>query len=47
LLWPRGGSVLFRDKNGTLHNLIGLAPYAVARLGINMVPQLANVFAGV
>jgi ABC-type branched-subunit amino acid transport system ATPase component len=45
LLRPRGGSVFFRDKNGTLHNLVGLAPYAVTRLGINMVPQLANVFA--
>lgn len=42
LLRPRGGSVFFRDKNGTLHNLVGLAPYAVTRLGINMVLGIAR-----
>jgi len=42
LLQPRGGSVFFRDKNGTLHNLVGLAPYAVTRLGINMVLGIAR-----
>jgi ABC-type branched-subunit amino acid transport system ATPase component len=45
LLRPRGGSVVFRDKHGTTHDLVGQAPYAITKLGINMVPQLANVFA--
>jgi ABC-type branched-subunit amino acid transport system ATPase component len=45
LLRPRNGSVTFRDRSGSTHELTGLAPYAVTRLGINFVPQLANVFA--
>jgi ABC-type branched-subunit amino acid transport system ATPase component len=45
LLRPRGGSVVFRAKNGREHDLVGLQPYAITRLGINFVPQLANVFA--
>ena len=44
LLRPRGGSVVFRDRHGATHNLIGLRPYEITRLGINFVPQLANVF---
>ena len=44
LLRPRGGSVVFRDRNGTAHDLIGLRPYEITKLGINFVPQLANVF---
>src|SRR5205823_11740118 len=40
LLRPRGGSVVFRDTD-----LVGLPPYAITKLGVNMVPQLANVFA--
>jgi neutral amino acid transport system ATP-binding protein len=44
LLQPRQGSVVFRDRSRTVHNLTGLRPYAVTRLGINLVPQLANVF---
>ena len=44
LLRPRGGSVLFRDRTGATHDLVGLPPYAITRLGVNLVPQLANVF---
>jgi neutral amino acid transport system ATP-binding protein len=44
LLRPRGGSVVFRDRHGATHDLVGLRPYAITRLGINFVPQLANVF---
>jgi ABC-type branched-subunit amino acid transport system ATPase component len=44
LVRPRGGSVVFRDRNGAAHELVGVAPYAVTRLGVNFVPQLANVF---
>jgi neutral amino acid transport system ATP-binding protein len=44
LLRPRGGSIVFRDRNGVTHDLIGLRPYEITRLGINFVPQLANVF---
>jgi ABC-type branched-subunit amino acid transport system ATPase component len=40
----RGGEVIFRDRDGTEHNLVGLRPHAITRLGVNMVPQLANVF---
>src|SRR5215813_7402012 len=45
LLRPRGGSVVFRDNNGATHNLVGLPPHAITQLGVNLVPQLANVFA--
>jgi ABC-type branched-subunit amino acid transport system ATPase component len=44
LLRPRGGSVVFRDRHGATHDLVGLRPYEITRLGINFVPQLANVF---
>ena len=44
LLHPRQGSVMFRDRSGATHELTGLRPHAVTRLGINFVPQLANVF---
>jgi ABC-type branched-subunit amino acid transport system ATPase component len=44
LLRPRRGSIAFRDRLGQTHDLVGLRPYAVTRLGINFVPQLANVF---
>jgi ABC-type branched-subunit amino acid transport system ATPase component len=44
LVPARGGEVLFRDRDGKRHNLVGLRPHAITRLGINMVPQLANVF---
>lgn len=45
LLRPRGGSVVFRDADGASHDLAGLPPYAITHLGLNFVPQLANVFA--
>jgi ABC-type branched-subunit amino acid transport system ATPase component len=44
LVPPRGGQVLFRDHQGQQHDLAGLPPYAITRLGLNMVPQIANVF---
>jgi ABC-type branched-subunit amino acid transport system ATPase component len=44
LLRPRKGSVTFRDRSGARHELTGLPPYAVTRMGVNFVPQLANVF---
>lgn len=44
LVPPRGGEVIFWDRAGTHHNLVGLRPHAITRLGVNMVPQLANVF---
>ncbi len=45
LLRPRDGSVVFCDREGATHDLVGLAPYAITKLGANFVPQLANVFA--
>jgi ABC-type branched-subunit amino acid transport system ATPase component len=45
LVRARGGSVMFRDKHGQRHDLVGLRPYAITKLGVNFVPQLANVFA--
>ena len=44
LLRPRGGSVAFCDGDGATHDLVGMAPYAITGLGVNFVPQLANVF---
>jgi neutral amino acid transport system ATP-binding protein len=44
LVAPRGGDVVFRDRAGARHNLVGLRPHAVTKLGLNMTPQLANVF---
>ena len=44
LLPPRGGEVVFWDREEKRHNLVGLRPHAITRLGANMVPQLANVF---
>jgi ABC-type branched-subunit amino acid transport system ATPase component len=44
LVRPRAGAVVFRDRRGTTHHLAGMRPYAITRLGINFVPQLANVF---
>jgi ABC-type branched-subunit amino acid transport system ATPase component len=35
---------VFRDREGRERNLVGLRPHAITRLGLNMVPQLANVF---
>jgi ABC-type branched-subunit amino acid transport system ATPase component len=44
LVSVRGGEVVFRDRAGRSHRLVGLRPHAITRLGLNMVPQLANVF---
>jgi ABC-type branched-subunit amino acid transport system ATPase component len=44
LISARGGEVIFRDGAGMRHNLVGLRPHAITRLGVNMVPQLANIF---
>jgi neutral amino acid transport system ATP-binding protein len=44
LVPPRGGEVVFWDREEKRHNLVGLRPHAITRLGANMVPQLANVF---
>jgi ABC-type branched-subunit amino acid transport system ATPase component len=44
LLRPRGGSIKFLNRHGASHDLVGMRPYAITRLGLNFVPQLANVF---
>jgi ABC-type branched-subunit amino acid transport system ATPase component len=44
LVPPRGGDVIFWDWEGTPHNLVGLRPHVITRLGVNMVPQLSNIF---
>jgi ABC-type branched-subunit amino acid transport system ATPase component len=44
LVPPRGGQILFRDRLDQQHNLAGMQPHAITRLGLNMVPQIANVF---
>jgi ABC-type branched-subunit amino acid transport system ATPase component len=44
LVPARGGGVVFRDRAGQRHDLVGLRPHAITGLGVNMVPQLANVF---
>jgi ABC-type branched-subunit amino acid transport system ATPase component len=44
LLRPRGGTVVFASSSGARQNLVGLPPYSITRLGVNLVPQLANVF---
>ncbi|MHB1467556.1 MAG: ABC transporter ATP-binding protein [Solirubrobacteraceae bacterium] len=42
LVPPRAGSVLFAGE----HELAGLKPHRITALGMNYVPQLANVFPG-
>jgi neutral amino acid transport system ATP-binding protein len=44
LLAARQGDVVFVDRSGTRQNLVGRRPHAITRLGVNMVPQLANTF---
>jgi ABC-type branched-subunit amino acid transport system ATPase component len=44
LLRPRAGSVEFFAKSGEVHRLAGLRAYDITKLGVNFVPQLANVF---
>ena len=44
LLKPRAGSILFRPREGVEHEIAGSRPHRLTRLGLNYVPQLANVF---
>jgi ABC-type branched-subunit amino acid transport system ATPase component len=44
LVPSRDGEVVFYDRAGARHNLVGLRAHAITKLGLNMVPQLANVF---
>jgi ABC-type branched-subunit amino acid transport system ATPase component len=41
----RGGEVTWFGEDGAPVRLTGTRPAALARMGLNMVPQLANVFA--
>ena len=43
LVRPRAGSVVFR-ADGQSRDVTGAKPYRLTRLGLNYVPQLANVF---
>ena len=43
LVKPRSGSIAFRSESGE-HQIAGWKPYRLTRLGLNYVPQLANVF---
>jgi branched-chain amino acid transport system ATP-binding protein len=43
LLRPRGGSVVFR-RDGAEREVAGWKPHRLTALGLNYVPQLANVF---
>jgi ABC-type branched-subunit amino acid transport system ATPase component len=45
LLRPRQGAVALCREPGETRTLTGMAPGAITGLGLNMVPQLANVFA--
>jgi len=44
LLPIRQGRVALFDTDRTVHELAALPPHRITALGINMVPQLANVF---
>jgi ABC-type branched-subunit amino acid transport system ATPase component len=44
LLRARSGSITFLDPHGEEHELTGMAPDRITRIGLNMVPQLANIF---
>jgi ABC-type branched-subunit amino acid transport system ATPase component len=44
LLRARDGSITFFDRHGKAHELTGMAPDRITRIGLNMVPQLANIF---
>ncbi len=43
LVKPRAGSIVFRSGNDE-HEIAGSKPYRLTSLGLNYVPQLANVF---
>jgi ABC-type branched-subunit amino acid transport system ATPase component len=44
LLRPRDGSVVFRPPTGAEREVTALKPHRLTRLGLNYVPQIANVF---
>ena len=44
LLRPRSGTVVLAGPDGRALDLAGLRPNEITALGLNMVPQLANVF---
>jgi neutral amino acid transport system ATP-binding protein len=44
LLRPRAGSIVFRGVDGSEYEIAGVRPHRLTRLGLNYVPQLANVF---
>ena len=44
LVPPRQGQVTLFDAARTPHDLTGLPPHRITAFGVNMVPQLANVF---
>lgn len=44
LLRPRAGSIVFRARDAVEHEIAGVKPHRLTRLGLNYVPQLANVF---
>jgi ABC-type branched-subunit amino acid transport system ATPase component len=44
LLRPRQGRVALTGADGRAIDLVGLKPNEITALGLNMVPQLANVF---
>lgn len=43
-LRPRSGSVVLRMPSGEERDVTGLAPHRTTAMGMNYVPQLANVF---
>jgi neutral amino acid transport system ATP-binding protein len=45
LVRVRGGEVTFRNPAGAVHSLVGLRSHMITGFGVNMVPQIANVFA--
>jgi ABC-type branched-subunit amino acid transport system ATPase component len=44
LVRARAGSVTLRTDQQAARELVGMRPYAITHLGVNFVPQLANVF---
>jgi ABC-type branched-subunit amino acid transport system ATPase component len=44
LVPARAGRVTLTDADGSAQELAGLRPHRITALGLNMVPQLANVF---
>jgi ABC-type branched-subunit amino acid transport system ATPase component len=44
LLRPRLGTITYFDRQRQAHQLAGIPVDRITRLGLNMVPQLANVF---